>query len=178
MNPSETQSQATAESPGVDDAEPHKGLGWGDYLVPVFIFAFCGVVAWVSTTFEEALPIIVGHSMQPRVFPIFLMIVIGVLNLGLIAQILSKPASRRDWEPFQTWASAVLLGVFYLLATYVDMILAMAAVMFALCMLWGERRWWVAALVGIMTTVVIFFTFDQIVEVRFPRGLLIDWYYG
>jgi putative tricarboxylic transport membrane protein len=172
------QAEAHSSASLGDDAGRESGLGWGDYLVPVFIFAFCAVVIYISTTFEEAVPIIVGHSMQPRVFPIFLMIVIGVLNLALIAQVLSRPASRRDWEPYQTWATGVLLGVFYLIASYVDMILALIVVMFALCMVWGERRWWIAALVALGTTAFIFFSFDLILEVRFPRGLLTNWYYG
>ena len=154
------------------------GRGWGDYCVPPFIFVFCGVVIWISTTFEEALPLIVGHSMQPRVFPIFLMVVIGVLNLGLILQIISKPLPQRDWEPYQTWASAVLFGVFYFLATYVDIMIALIATMFALAVVWGERRLWVAALLSVGTTALIFFSFDEVLEVRFPRGLFTDWYYG
>lgn len=158
--------------------EEPKGLGWGDYCVPVVVFIFCGVVTYFSYQLEEALPIIVGHSMQPRVWPIFLMAIIGALNLILIAQILSQPASRRDWGPYQTWASAILLGVFYLIATHLDMILAMAVVMFALCMVWGERRWWVAAVTAIATTAIVFFTFDLVLEVRFPRGILTDPYYG
>ncbi|MCA8926514.1 MAG: tripartite tricarboxylate transporter TctB family protein [Alphaproteobacteria bacterium] len=165
--------------PDLPSAEtPARGVGWGDYGVPVVVFAFCGLVTHFSLQMEEALPIIIGHSMQPRVFPIFLMGVIAVLNLGLIAQILMSPVSRRDWEPYQTWATAVLLGVFYLLAVEVDLILAMAAVMFALSLLWGQRRWWVAALTALLTTGVIFFTFDLLLEVRFPRGLFTDWYYG
>lgn len=158
--------------------EKPKGLGWGDYCVPVAVFVFCGVVTYFSLQLEEAIPLIIGHSMQPRVWPIFLMILIGVLNLALIVQILAKPASRRDWEPHQTWLSAVLLGVFYFIATYLDMMLGLMVVMFTLCIVWGERRWWVALLVAVGTTAVIFFSFDQILEVRFPRGILTDPYYG
>ena len=90
-----------------------KGLGWGDYCVPIVVFVFCGLVTYFSLQLEEALPLIVGHSMQPRVWPIFIVAIIAVLNLVLIVQILAKPASRRDWEPNQTWLSAVLLGVFF-----------------------------------------------------------------
>jgi len=168
--------QAAEERP--TDEEAKKDLGWGDYVVPAAIFLFCGVVTYLSTTFEEALPLIVGHSMQPRVFPIFLMAVIAVLNLALIARLIRTPASRRDWEPYQTWATAVLLGVFYVLTEAVDMMAALVVVMFALCMVWGERRWPVAALVALGTTAAIFFSFDLLLEVRFPRGLLTDMYYG
>lgn len=152
--------------------------GWGDYAVPAVIFLFCGVVSYISTTFEEALPIIVGHSMQPRVFPIFLMAVIAVLNLGLIAQIVAKPFKRRAKEPPQTWASVVLMGVFYFMAEHVDIILGLMVVMFAMCVIWGERRLWVAAILAVGTTAIIFFSFDLLLEVRFPRGILTDWYYG
>lgn len=169
-----------AETPsGADGAAlPPEARGWGDYVVPAVIFVFCGVVSWISMTFEEALPLIVGHSMQPRVFPIFLMALIAVLNLVLIAQTLGRPLPRRFWEPRQTWLSAVLLGVFYLLTEYVDIMLALIITMFALCVVWGERRLWVAALVSVGTTMLIFFGFDLVLEVRFPRGLFTDWYYG
>jgi len=158
--------------------ETNTGLGWGDYCVPLAVFAFCGAVVHFSYRLEEALPIIIGHSMQPRVWPIFLMIVIGALNLLLIAQIVSQPVSRRNWEPYQTWASAVLMGVFYLIATELDMMLALIVTMFALCLVWGERHWWTAALVAMGTTAFVFFTFDLVLEVRFPRGILTDPYYG
>lgn len=160
------------------DAVPPEGKGWGDYVIPATVFVFCGVVSYICTTFEEALPVIVGHSMQPRVFPIFLMVLIAVLNLGLIVQILSKPLPHRYWEPRQTWMSVVLMGVFYLLTEYVDIVLSLIVVMFTLCVVWGERRWWVAALVAFGTTALIFFGFDLLLEVRFPRGLFTDWYYG
>ena len=172
-----------AETPPDTEAQPEQKLGWGDYIVPASIFLFCGVVTYVSTTLEEALPIIVGNSMQPRVFPIFLMAVIAVLNIVLIFQIRAhrtsnEPYWRQHLEPRQTWLSAVLLGVFYLLTEFVDMMLGLIVVMFALCIVWGERRWWVAGLVAFGTTAAIFFSFDQILQVRFPRGLLTDWYYG
>ena len=40
--------------------------------------------------------------------------------------------------------------------------------MFALSIIWGERRVWVAAVLAIVTTSMIFFSFDLVLEVRFP----------
>ncbi len=166
-------------APAPSDVSRNRGdLGWGDYVVPGFIFLFCAVVAYISTTFEEALPLIVGHSMQPRAFPIFLMAVIAVLNVVLLSQILKKPISRRNWEPYQTWVSGILFGVFYFLTEHLDILIALAAVMFTLAVVWGERRIWVAAVLALGTTAAIFFSFDLVLEVRFPRGILTDWYYG
>ena len=77
-------SRAVETPPGADasdaDQAVQKGLGWGYYCVPVFIFIFCAVISYVSSTFDEVLPLIVGDSMQPRVFPIFLMVLMAILQ--------------------------------------------------------------------------------------------------
>ena len=61
---------------------------------------------------------------------------------------------------------------------YVDMFVGIIVVMFLLCLLWGERRIWVAGLVAIVTPALIFLLFDEVLQIRFPRGLLTNWYYG
>ena len=58
------------------------------------------------------------------------------------------------------------------------MFVAIAITMAALCFLWGERRILVATAVSLVTPVAIFFLFDLVLKVRFPRGLLTNWYYG
>jgi len=182
MNADANERSRTADPPSGDvfpaEPEPEAGRGWGDNCVPAFIFLFCAVVTALSLTFEEALPLIVGESMQPRVFPIFLMALIAVLNIVLILQVLRSPLSRRDWEPSVTWSSVALMGLFWFITEFVDMMAALVVVMFLLCLAWGERRIWVAALLAVGTTTIIFFSFDLVLEVRFPRGLLTDRYYG
>ncbi|MGI9522945.1 MAG: tripartite tricarboxylate transporter TctB family protein, partial [Hyphomicrobiaceae bacterium] len=71
-----------------------------------------------------------------------------------------------------------LMVVFYVLTHYVDMIIALMVVIFVMCIVWGERRYWLAALVAIVTPVSIFFLFDLVLRVRFPRGILTELYYG
>ena len=70
------------------------------------------------------------------------------------------------------------LALFFLLAGFVDMFLGLMVVAFAMCLVWGERRWWVAGLVALLTPGLIFITFDALLEVRFPRGILTNLYYG
>ena len=167
---------AAGERAGRADAPGRRR--WPDYGVPLAVFAFCAAVIHFSTTFEEVPEIIVGDSMQPRVFPIFLMVVMGLLNLALIAQIARNPPKRADREPAATWITVVLMGAFYILAEHVDMMLALPAAIFCMCVFWGERRPWVAGLTALVTTCAIFFSFDLVLEVRFPRGLLTNLYYG
>ena len=149
-----------------------------DWAVPSIIFIFCGVVAYLTTTFDKAADIIVGHAMQPRNFPLFLMAVIALLNIVLIVQLLRSPPPQRRAIPYRTWLSVTLFAVFYVVASYVDMFIALAIVVFSMCVVWGERRLPVAALVGLATPTVIFFLFDLVLKVRFPRGLLTNLYYG
>ena len=160
---------------------PHRsiaGHSLADWAVPAFIFLFCGVISYIATTLDEAPDIIVGDAMQPRVFPIFLMAVIAIFNVVLIIQMLrSEPRSRSDL-PWQTWVTGALLAVFYVVTVNLDLFLALAIVMFSMCIAWGERRIWVAALVATITPAVIFFTFDLVLRVRFPRGILTNLYYG
>jgi hypothetical protein len=44
--------------------------------------------------------------------------------------------------------------------------------------LWGERRLIIAALNAILTPVTLFLLFDKVLQIRFPRGIITNWYYG
>ncbi len=163
------------------DPGPREGAGvvaLAEWIVPAIIFVFCGVIAWLTTTFDEAPDIIVGHAMQPRNFPLFLCVLIAILNVVLILEMIRQPPGPRDRQPLQTLATAILVALFYPGVVYVDMFLTLAVIIFAMCLVWGERRLWVAALTGVLTPAVIFFSFDLLLEVRFPRGLLTNIYYG
>jgi len=116
--------------------------------------------------------------MQPRNFPLFLIAIIAILNCVLIRQMIRTGAEDRNPQPMQTFVSALLMIVFYVGAISVDMFLSMALVMFCMCLVWGERRIWVAALVAVGTCATIFFTFDQLLQIRFPRGILTNLWYG
>ena len=65
-----------------------------------------------------------------------------------------------------------------MLTTYLDMFIGIAVVMFLMCLLWGERRMIVAGLTAVVTPATIFVLFDKVLQVRFPRGILTNMYYG
>jgi len=149
-------------------------------IVPGIIAVFSVIVIWASLQLELSPPMIVGESMQPRAFPIFLM----VINLLLVAVLSyqlyrTRPAPARVvFEDFPTWGSIGLLALFYPLTVYLDMFIGIAVVMFLMCLLWGERRWYVATTVSLVTPLAIFLLFDTVLKVRFPRGVLTNLYYG
>ena len=147
-------------------------------VIPGIIAAFSLTVIWASLQLELSPDMIVGDSMQPRAFPIFLMLINLVLLIIFAVQLQKQRPKRVPLEPYPTWGSLVLLGVFYLLTVFLDMFIGIAVVMFLMCFLWGERRVYVAAAVALVTPILIFLLFDSVLRVRFPRGILMNWYYG
>ena len=147
-------------------------------IVPAILAAFSLAVIWASLQLDVSPPMIVGESMQPRVFPIFLMIVNLVLIVILAVQWYKTPPKAIELEDFPTWGSMLLMPVFFALTTWLDMFIGIAVVMFLMCLLWGERRLVVATATALLTPLSIFLLFNFVLEVRFPRGILMNWYYG
>jgi putative tricarboxylic transport membrane protein len=147
-------------------------------VIPGVITAFSLAVIWAALQLDLSPAMIVGDSLQPRVFPILLMVINLILAALLAIQYRTKPPKKIDRDGHQTWGSVALFVIFYPLTVYLDMLIAIAVVMFVMCLLWGERRIHVAGAVALVTPAAIFFLFDMVLRVRFPRGLLTNLYYG
>lgn len=147
-------------------------------IIPGIVSIFSVVVIWAALQLELSPPMIVGDSLQPRVFPIFLMILNLILAVFLAFQYRNSPPKKARRETYHTWVTMALFVVFYFLTIYTDMFIAIAVVMFAMCLLWGERRIPVAGAIALVTPITVFFLFDLVLKIRFPRGLLTNLYYG
>lgn len=144
--------------------------GW---LVVALIIAFCVAAFWLSTTFKK-MPPILKRGIQPSDFPQLLLIFL----IGLTAAMAwFDPIRVRERLQGTTVGTLVLFAAFALLTT-IDLFLALAIFAAALAAVWGERRIQVLALVGLVVPVFIFFLFEQVFEIRFPRGLLTNLWYG
>ena len=148
------------------------------YTIPLFLTVFSIIIIGISLQLDTSPEMIVGDSMQARSFPIFLM----VLNLILIS-VLTFQYKKNNPEPiklekFPTWGSMGLFFIFYLLTVYTDMFIGIFVVIFLMSVLWGERRIWVAFLTATVTPGLVFLLFDYVLKIRFPRGILMNLYYG
>ena len=146
--------------------------------IPVFIYIFCISIIYLSLNLEKAPEIFIGEAMQPRDFPLFLMGLIAVINLFYIRDINLNPITKLEPQTKVTWGSILLMLLFSLVTVYVDIIIAVALVIFLYCRLWGETRNRVAAALAILTPFIIFFIFDLVLEIRFPKGILTSIYYS
>lgn len=169
-------SKGRRDAPPQNDRRPNLA----DYMVPVIIFVFCIIVAALTTTFDKAPDLFVGMGMQPRNFPLFLVFLMAALNVALAVRTFKNttPPQARPALEIQTWVTIALMGMFALVTSYADMMLAIALMVFSMCLLWGERRLWAALLLAISTPLTIFLFFDIVLEVRFPRGWITNIYYG
>lgn len=147
-------------------------------IVPGLIVVFSLAVILAAFQLELSPEMIVGDSMQPRVFPIALMAANLAFAVTLFFNYRAEPPKKIKMEGLRTWGSIVLFGVFYLITIYLDMLIAIAVVMFVMCLLWGERRIHIAAVISLLTPASIFLLFDLVLRIRFPRGLITNWYYG
>ena len=163
----------------------------GKLAVPIGLILFCGLAYWQTTQFDRVPPILL-RGMQPADFPQLVLMLIAGLSVILIVQALrgAAAATESDAPIDQTTAgeqtdrmSANVLKTMSLFLVFaalapIDLFLGLGAFAVGLAILWGERRALLLLLVGVVTPVFVFLLFDQVFEVRFPRGLLTNLWYG
>lgn len=141
--------------------------------IPAGIIVFCAVAFWLSTQFERVPPIL-KRGIQPSDFPQLILALIAILAVALMV---TDTSDAPEKITPMTWKTVGLMVCFLILAE-VDLFLGLGAFAAALCCLWGERRIRVMAALGIIMPLTVFFFFDLIFEIRFPRGLLTNLWYG
>lgn len=143
------------------------------YAVPVGLMVFCLLAYWQTTQFDRVPPILV-RGMQPEHFPQLVLFLI--VALAIAVAIFDPVVEHRAPAPM-VWVSMGLFAVFALIAQ-IDLFLALGVFAGLLAFLWGERRPWAIAIVAVVAPTLVFFLFDQVFEIRFPRGLLTNLWYG
>lgn len=153
--------------------EPESRGGIERWLVPALIILFCAAAFYVSTTFRE-MPPILKRGIQPSDFP---QLLLGTIVILTILTAWLDPIQVKERLPRPVLGTIALFGVFAVVSV-VDLFLGLGVFAAALAAYWGERRLAVIAIIGIVLPTAIFFLFDQVFEIRFPRGLLTNLWYG
>lgn len=143
------------------------------YAVPCGTIVFCLIAYWLSTQFDRVPPILL-RGMQPEDFP--QMILLLIMALSVLVMVFDKPIDH-DTIGINVWTSLGLFVVFALLAQ-IDLFIGLGVFAAALARSWGERRYWSLAIVGLVSPALVFFLFDMVFRIRFPRGLLTNLWYG
>ena len=148
-------------------------LGVERWLVPLLIIAFCIGAYAITTTFER-MPPILKRGIQPSDFPQLVAALIVALTVLMAWR---EPVATGERMDRPVIGSILLLGAFAALAE-VDFVLALGLVAAAIAAVWGERRVAPLLIVGVATPLLVFLLFDQLFEIRFPKGVLTSLWYG
>jgi len=143
------------------------------WFVALIIIGFCIAAIWLSLSFDE-MPPILKRGIQPADFP---QIVCWTIILLTAYMLWRDPVQVTEPMGSKTLGTLLLMVVFVALS-YVDLFLALAVFAALLAVYWGERRIASVLLVGLAVPVGVFFLFDQVFKIRFPRGLLTNMWYG
>lgn len=155
--------------------QTQKLFGWlpARIVVPAVILGFCAVAYYLTTTFDRVPPIL-KRGMQPADFPQIVILLIAALAILLM---LRGPNEAVEPLSGKTLGTMGLLIGFPLVST-IDLFLGLGIFALALSFFWGERRLWALVTVAVLAPLCVFFLFDQVFEIRFPRGLLTTIWYG
>ena len=148
------------------------------YITPIFLALFSIAIILISAQIDTSPEMIVGDSMQARTFPIFLMAINLILISVLSLQFFKNYPKIIELEIFTTWFTMFLFLLFYFLTITTDMFIGITVCMFLMGYTWGEKRLWVNICNAIITPGAIFILFDYVLQIRFPRGILTNIYYG
>ena len=143
------------------------------WIVPAVLLALAGAAFWVTTGFDR-MPPILKRGIQPADFP---QLVAGLIAALTLLMVWRDPVRVTAGLDRTTLGSLGLVALFAALAP-VDLFLALGIFAALLSVLWGERRADRIALVGFGVPVAVFFLFDLVFRIRFPRGVLTSLWYG
>lgn len=120
------------------------------------------------------MPPILKRGIQPADFPQMVCWTIILLTAYMLWR---DPVKVTEPMGSKTLGTLLLMLVFVAL-TQVDLFLALGIFAALLALYWGERKIGNLLLVGLAVPVGVFFLFDQVFKIRFPRGLLTNIWYG
>lgn len=143
------------------------------WLVALLIIAFCIGAIWLSLSFEK-MPPILKRGIQPADFPQLVCMAIILMTAYMVWR---DPVTIAEPMGKKTPGTIVLMALFVALCS-IDLFIALGLFAAALSFYWGERRPLYITMVGLMVPVAIFFLFDLVFKIRFPRGLLTNMWYG
>lgn len=141
--------------------------------LPLVVIVFCLCAFWLTTQFDRVPPIL-KRGIQPSDFP---QLVIGLIVLLSVVIAFTDQSKEPKKLPAVVWKTMVAMAGFVVVAQ-ADMFLGVGTFAGALVLLWGERSIKVLVALGVFMPLIVFFLFDFVFEIRFPRGLLTNLWYG
>ena len=135
------------------------------------------ILLYFTFTFDEVPPIL-NRGIQPATFPKALLILIIFLSLVVYFLSLKNPWKVDKQLPKSFYTTLIGLIIFSLISNYLDFFLGISVLSIFVAFFWGERRVLYLILVSIIFPLIVFVFFETILGLRFPGGIITNFYYN
>ena len=142
-----------------------------------FIIVIFSIFAFINTFYFETVPPILNRGIQPATFPKILLILITFLTCLIYYLSLKKPWQKKQKLEKTFFITLSIFLSFVLITIFLDFFLAIGVLSFLTSFFWGERRLVYLILVSILFPIIVFIFFETILGLRFPSGIITDFYY-
>ncbi|MCW9710461.1 tripartite tricarboxylate transporter TctB family protein [Avibacterium sp. 21-586] len=148
-----------------------------NFFIFFTIFAFASVVIYLASQFRD-LPPILQRGLQPSTFPIICAIFIILLSFILWLK------SDNERDKLEDNFNKMTIKIFLIIPVFIgilniDFFLAVTLSALAIHMLWTDKiKVFSLILLGIILPIFVYILFDQILGVKFPEGILINYISG
>ena len=143
-----------------------------------FIIIFISSILLVTTFSFDNVPPILNRGIQPATFPKALLVLIIFLTSIVYILSLKKPWKVGKKLPKAFYITLYNFILFIIIAKNLDFFLAISLLSLLLSYSWGEKRISYLLLVSIIFPIIIFIFFETILGLRFPSGIITNFYYN
>ena len=154
-------------------AIPSNSTKFSNILVSIVIIIITITAIYISTTFKK-MPPILKRGIQPSDFP---QLICGLIIFLTILMSVFDPVKKLESVTRQTVYTFMAILLFVGLVP-LDLFLSLGIFATVLAIAWGEKKFARLCCIGIAVPVSVFFLFDLVFSIRFPRGVLTNLWYG
>ena len=147
------------------------------FIVSAVIIVISSILLYFTFTFDIVPPIL-NRGIQPATFPKILLILIICLTSFLYFLSIKSPWSTGNKLERPFYLTLFILILFVLIAKFLDFFLAIGTLSFLISFFWGERRIYYLFIVSIIFPIIVFIFFETILGLRFPSGIITNFYYN
>ena len=153
-------------------------LFYNDSFIVSFVIIFLSSILLYFTFQFDIVPPILNRGIQPATFPKALLILIIFLTIITYLLSLKNSWKKQKKLPDTFYLTLSSFILFILISKFLDFFLGISILSIIVSFFWGEKRILYLLLVGIIFPLFVFIFFEVVLGLRFPAGIITNFYYG
>lgn len=153
-------------------------LFYNDSFIVSFVIIFLSSILLYFTFQFDIVPPILNRGIQPATFPKALLILIIFLTIITYLLSLKNSWKKQKKLPDTFYLTLSSFILFILISKFLDFFLGISILSIIVSFFWGEKRILYLLLVGIIFPLFVFIFFEVVLGLRFPAGIITNFYYS